>query len=140
MSEGTEVTPFSAKLCHSGFSNGLRLPRQNSFCLPSSKYSAPEIIDFVAYEPSMDVYSFGQILSDLWYGNNECAFTERSMANAQTIEEGFAYSDHEDRLQFKEPTREYKQLIIKCCQKLAANRPSIAEIEMELNDISTNTQ
>lgn len=65
---------YRAKLYHCGVQTGIPVPRATEIPLAPSKYWAPETVSSIGSQPSMDIYSMGQILSDLWYGCEYRAF------------------------------------------------------------------
>ena len=112
----------------------------------------------------MDVYSLGRILSELWYGDNDCAFTNSKAGNfmsakaihntddfcarethmksqpllspLSTIEEGsISQSLNQTRPPIQQPTEEYSDLIKKCCRVLAKRRPSVNDVKRKLEDM-----
>jgi serine/threonine protein kinase len=117
-----------------------------------SRYSAPEVVTSTTFKPSMDIFSYGQVLSDLWYGTGE---TGHNGARKETKGEGGEFevapssvgglripsvrqqSEDVSSQQRTQPPLRYSELIVSCTDSQPKNRPIIEAVKKQLYTITS---
>lgn len=122
-----------------------------------SRYSAPEVVVSTTFQPTMDVFSFGQVLSDLWYGfiqqNGNSKTASGETTDETTVSETAPCSvgglriptvrEHSDDVSSKQrsqPPQRYNELIVSCTDPLPANRPKVERVKNLIFDIASSLE
>ena len=97
-------------------------------------YIAPEVFHSKVYDSKADIYSFGIILWEMWYGQQ--AFAEAAVpvtAFFSLVDDGYRPKDVKGK---KEPPRRWKILMEKCWNKDPDERPSAWICNQEITKLS----
>ena len=95
---------------------------------------APEVFHSEVYDSKADIYSFGIILWEMWYGQQ--AFAEARVpvkALFSLVDDGYRPKDVKGE---KEPPRRWKILMEKCWNKDPDERPSAWTCHQEITKLS----
>ena len=99
-----------------------------------SVYIAPEVFHSKVYDSKADIYSFGIILWEIWYGQQALVEVKGpTTAFLGLVDEGYGLQYVKGK---KEPPRSWKILMEKCWSKDPDERPSLWDCRqqfMELN-------
>ena len=96
-------------------------------------YIAPEVFHSQLYDGKADIYSFGLMLWEMWYGQR--AFTELNGPMTvlfSRVDEGYR---PKDVVGSKTPPDQWKQLMIRCWERDPEQRPSADDCNQELTTL-----
>ena len=97
-------------------------------------YMAPEVFHSQVYDSKADIYSFGIILWEMWYGQQAFAEFEG------TRERFFKWVDEGNRPKAEEgskkPPDRWKRLMIRCWDRNPEQRPTANECNHEITTLS----
>ncbi|RMX59222.1 hypothetical protein pdam_00024847 [Pocillopora damicornis] len=100
----------------------------------SFSYMAPEVFHSKLYDFKADIYSFGIMLWEMWFGRR--AFAEVEALNNQHF---FSLVDHgrrpKDIMELKKPPRRWKELMERCWDRDPEKRPTADNCEREMTEI-----
>ena len=97
-------------------------------------YIAPEVFGSKVYDSKADIYSFGLILWEMWYGQR--AFAELKGTEAglfRLVNEGYRPSNVEGS---RKPPDQWKQLMSRCWDGNPEQRPSAEICNQEISALS----
>jgi len=96
-------------------------------------YLAPEVFHSQVYDSKADIYSFGLMLWEMWYGKRAFAEFRGSMPLVFSwVDEGRRPEDVEGS---KKPPTQWKQLMIRCWKRDPEQRPSANDCNQELTKL-----
>ena len=90
-------------------------------------YIAPEVFHSEVYDSKVDIYSFGVILWEIWYGQR--AFAEVKAETLITFVDGGNRPEH--LKDSEKPPQPWKELMEKCWNGNAEERPSAVECKQK---------
>ena len=97
-------------------------------------YMAPEVFHSNLYDFKADIYSFGIMLWEKWFGQR--AFAEVDALNSQHF---FSLVDHgrrpKDIMELKKPPRRWKELMERCWDGDPDKRPTAERCEREITEL-----
>ena len=97
-------------------------------------YMAPEVFHSNLYDFKADIYSFGIMLWEMWFGQR--AFAEVDALNSQHF---FSLVDHgrrpKDIMELKKPPRRWKELMERCWDGDPDKRPTAESCEREITEL-----
>lgn len=97
-------------------------------------YIAPEVFSSKVYDSKADIYSFGLILWEMWYGQRAFAEFKGAVPGLfRRVNEGYRPSDVEGS---KKPPDQWKQLMSRCWDGKPEQRPSAEICNQEITDLS----
>ncbi len=97
-------------------------------------YIAPEVFHSKVYDSKADIYSFGIILWEMWYGQQAFAeFRVPIPTLFKWVDEGYRPKDVKGK---KEPSRHWKILMEECWNKDPEKRPSAWKCHQEFTKLS----
>lgn len=92
-------------------------------------YIAPEVFHSKLYDGKADIYSFGLILWEMWYGQRAFAEFKGTMADFfRLVDKGGRPKDVEGS---RKPPDQWKQLMSRCWEGNPEKRPSADDCEKE---------
>jgi len=94
-------------------------------------YIAPEVFHSKLYDSKVDIYSFGVILWEMWYGQR--AFAEVKVETLITFVDAGNRPQH--LKDCEEPPKPWKELMEKCWNGNAEERPSAEECNQKLTEL-----
>ena len=100
----------------------------------SPVYIAPEVFHSEVYDRKVDIYSFGIMLWEMWYGRQ--AFAEFKGTTAlffKWVDEGNRPKAEEGS---KKPPNRWKQLMSRCWDRNPEQRPSANDCNHEISTLS----
>jgi len=93
-------------------------------------YIAPEVFHSKVYDSKADIYSFGLMLWEMWYGKWAFAEFNGSMSLFfSQVDEGYRPEDVEGS---KKPPAAWEQLMIRCWERDPEQRPSANDCNQQL--------
>jgi len=96
-------------------------------------YIAPEVFHSKVYDSKADIYSFGLMLWEMWYGKLAFAEFKGSMLLFYSrVDEGYRPEDVEGS---KKPPTQWKQLMMRCWERDSEQRPSANDCHQELTKL-----
>ena len=96
-------------------------------------YIAPEVFHSKVYDSKADIYSFGLMLWEMWYGKLAFAEFKGSMPLFYSrVDEGYRPEDVEGS---KKPPAQWKQMMIRCWERDPEQRPSANDCHQELTKL-----
>ena len=97
-------------------------------------YVSPEVFHSKVYDSKADMYSFGIILWEMWYGRQAFAEFKGPMALFFSwVDEGYRPKAVEGS---KKPPDRWKQLVTRCWDRNPEQRPSAEICNQELTTLS----
>ena len=94
-------------------------------------YIAPEVLHSNLYDSKVDIYSFGLILWEMWYGKQ--AFAEvKAETVTSFVDAGYRPKHLKD---CEKPPRPWKELMKKCWNGNAVERPSAEECNQKTTEL-----
>ncbi len=97
-------------------------------------YIAPEVFHSQVYDSKADIYSFGLIMWEMWYGQQAFAEVRGPMEKVfRWVDEGHRPKDVKGK---KEPPRRWKILMEKCWDGDPEKRPSASKCHQEITKLS----
>ena len=121
-----------------------------------SRYSAPEVVTSTTFKPSMDIFSYGQVLSDLWYGtiveNGHITIGKEVKSEGGELEVAPSsvgglripsvrqQSEDVSSQRRTEPPLRYSELIVSCTDSLPKNRPTVETVKKQLYNITSSLE
>ena len=97
-------------------------------------YMAPEVFHSKLYDYKADIYSFGIILWEMWFGRR--AFAEVDAPNNQHF---FSLVDDgrrpKDIMELKKPPRRWKELMKRCWDGDPDKRPTAESCKREITEL-----
>lgn len=94
-------------------------------------YIAPEVFHSDVYDSKVDIYSFGVILWEIWYGQH--AFAEVQVETLITFVDGGNRPEH--LKDCEKPPQLWKDLMEKCWNGNAEERPSAKECKQKTTEL-----
>lgn len=94
-------------------------------------YIAPEVFHSKVYDSKVDIYSFGVILWEMWYGQH--AFAEVKVETLITFVNAGNRPKH--LRDCEEPPQPWKELMEKCWNGNAEERPSAAGCKQKTSEL-----
>ena len=102
----------------------------------SPAYMAPEVFHSELYDFKADIYSFGVMLWEIWFGRR--AFGEVEAPTTQcffrSVDEGYRPKDVEG---LRKPPRRWKALMEKCWDGNPEERPTAENCKEEITELSS---
>ncbi|PFX16116.1 Dual serine/threonine and tyrosine protein kinase [Stylophora pistillata] len=98
-------------------------------------YNAPEVFRSELYDFKADIYSFGIMLWEIWFGRR--AFADVNLSDKhdffRLVDDGHRPKDVED---FKKPPRFWKELMEECWDGDPEKRPTAKKYEQKITELS----
>ena len=94
-------------------------------------YIAPEVFHSKVYDSKVDIYSFGVILWEIWYGQH--AFAEVKVETLITFVNGGNRPEHVKDC--KKPPQLWQELMEKCWNGNPEERPSAEECKQKTTEL-----
>jgi len=96
-------------------------------------YIAPEVLHSKVYDGKANIYSFGLMLWEMWYGQQAFAEFKGTMALFfRRVDKGYR---PDDVVGSKKPPAQWKQLMIRCWDRNPEQRPSANDCNQELTTL-----
>ena len=118
------------KMCDVGACRGVDVRLRGPF-----PYMAPEVFHFEQHDFKADIYSFGIMLWEIWFGGQ--AFVDVDLSDPQhffsLLGEGCRPKDVED---LKKPPRRWKDFMEECWDGDPGKRPTATKCEQKITELS----
>jgi len=97
-------------------------------------YIAPEVFHSQLYDGKADIYSFGLILWEMWYGQRAFAeFNGTMTLFFSKVDKGYRPQDVKGS---KKPPKQWRQLMSRCWERNPEQRPSANACNQEITTLS----